>query len=190
MCGQSFVAWLQDYEPLAVWLEGIALVLILVADLREYRKQGEERKKQDAEREEQALDRAKQALDRAQQHRDTAEQMDIWRKQIHADRVAGIFETVRNFRHSIHKAISLGMFGPTKWFEQSAVLAESYSALREAHYLSYLVNDRLPVYLMDRIAEAVALQRVQDHGEFNRKLTAFYESWDGDKMAKAFRELS
>jgi hypothetical protein len=90
----------------------------------------------------------------------------------------------------IEKAVAQGVFGAGKWFDFSAELSEAYAALREAQYLSYLVNDNLATYIMDRIADAVALQRVPDNAEFSRKLATFRETWDGDKMAKAFRHLS
>jgi hypothetical protein len=32
--------WLKTYESIAIWLEGVALVLILFLDWREYQKQG------------------------------------------------------------------------------------------------------------------------------------------------------
>ena len=57
-------AWLQKYEYVAVWLEGIALVAILFLDW----------------------------VTRRGEHRETIAHMDIARKQIHADRVAEIFK--------------------------------------------------------------------------------------------------
>ncbi len=41
--------WLQANEALALWLEGIALVLIFVLELAEYKRQGQERKDQHEE---------------------------------------------------------------------------------------------------------------------------------------------
>jgi hypothetical protein len=169
MCWHSFVNWLHDNEAFAIWLEGIALVAIFFLDFLEYRKQGQERRKEDDERRKRDDERAQHALDRTQQHEETAEQMDIWRRQIHADRVASIFEAVRDFRRSIEKAVEQGVFGPGKWFHLSAELSEAYAELREAQYLSYLVNDNLATYIMDRIADAVALQRVPDNPEFSQK---------------------
>jgi hypothetical protein len=87
MFWHSFVNWLHDNEAFAVWLEGFALFFILGLDWWEYRKQGQERIKQDA--------------DRSAQHKETAAQMEIWRKQIHADRVAEIFKVLRQFRQAI-----------------------------------------------------------------------------------------
>jgi hypothetical protein len=49
----TFSDWLKANESVAVWLEGIALVLIFGLELREYRRQGVERK-------EQAIELAKQ----------------------------------------------------------------------------------------------------------------------------------
>ncbi len=48
---KCFLAFFTKYESLAVWLEGIALVLILGLDFKEYRRQGKERKREAAERE-------------------------------------------------------------------------------------------------------------------------------------------
>ena len=59
----------KNYEFVAVWLEGIALVLILGADLREYRKQNAER---------------------LESRRQVEEQLNAQRKQMHADCVFGI----------------------------------------------------------------------------------------------------
>jgi hypothetical protein len=42
--------WLHAYEYIAIWLEGIALVLLLLLDWWEYRKQGSERTKEERER--------------------------------------------------------------------------------------------------------------------------------------------
>jgi hypothetical protein len=66
----STIAWLRDYESIAIWLEGIALVAIFFLDWREYRHQGRERERQEQ--------------DRLEQHKESAQQMEIWRKQIHA----------------------------------------------------------------------------------------------------------
>src|SRR5258705_360085 len=51
--GEAFLAWLKTYESVAIWLEGIALVLIFVWD----------------------------RLDSRQQHRETLAQMEIMQRQ-------------------------------------------------------------------------------------------------------------
>src|ERR1700684_3281731 len=38
--------WLHDHESLAIWIEGIALILIFGLELKEYIRQGRERKEQ------------------------------------------------------------------------------------------------------------------------------------------------
>jgi hypothetical protein len=45
----GFYHWLQTNEPLAIWLEGLALVAIFVLELAEYKRQGRERKEQHEE---------------------------------------------------------------------------------------------------------------------------------------------
>ena len=57
--------WLQKYESIAIWLEGVALVLILFLDWREYRRQGKER---------------------AEQHKESAQQLAIMQSQADATR--------------------------------------------------------------------------------------------------------
>ena len=46
---ETFSTWLHKYESIAIWLEGIALVLILALDWWEYRKQGADRIEQHKE---------------------------------------------------------------------------------------------------------------------------------------------
>jgi len=60
---KDLAAWLKTYESLAVWLEGIALVAILVLDWRE---------------------RIDQRKERQEQHSEMAAQMDISRRQVDA----------------------------------------------------------------------------------------------------------
>jgi hypothetical protein len=60
---RSATAWLKDYESLAIWLEGIALVAILILDWRE---------------------RIDQRQERQDQHNETAAQMEISRRQVDA----------------------------------------------------------------------------------------------------------
>jgi len=177
--------WLKNHEFLAVWIEGFALVFIFVLDWWEYRKQGRER--------------AKQELDRVEQHQETTTQMDIWRKQIHADRVAEIFRALREFENflvdSTHRNKS---FGPGRDYSEFGNLGthpfgkifQPYLNLQEAYYLSYLVSDPLAAYMKERMAEADGLQRVQDPDEFYRRLGEFHKSWDVYKMAATIRELS
>lgn len=57
--------WFKNYEFVAIWLEGIALVLILFLDWREYRRQGR---------------------DRTEQHEETAAQIRIMQNQADATR--------------------------------------------------------------------------------------------------------
>jgi hypothetical protein len=177
--------WLKNYEFVAVWVEGIALVFIFGLDWWEYRKQGRERLKQE--------------LDRIEQHKETTAQMDIWRKQIHAGRVAEIFTALREFENflvdGIHRNKS---FGPGRDYSEFGNLGthphskifQPYLNLQEAYYLSYLVSDPLAAYMKERMAEADGLQRVQDPDEFYRRLAEFHKTWDVYKMAAAIRELS
>ena len=173
------------YEFIAIWLEGIALVAIFGLDLREYRKQGRERLKQEQER--------------IEQHKETAVQMDIWRKQIHADRVAEIFSVLREFHNflirSVHIDKTFGPGGDYSAFGNISLHPEGrifpdYLALQEAYYLSYLVSDPLAAFMKERMTEADGLQRVNDSEEFHRKLMEFNQMWDVYKMAAKIRELS
>jgi hypothetical protein len=89
MCGMllSLGDWLKEYEALAVWIEGVALVLIFGLDFWERRSQQADRKGQENER--------------RLQHVETSAQMEIWRKQIHADSVREIWKALRNFVHFV-----------------------------------------------------------------------------------------
>jgi len=187
----TLLTWLRENEAVAVWLEGVALVLIFYLDWNEYRKQGREKSEREKDRKEQEEERIKQ-------HKEIAAQMDILRKQIHADRVAEIFRTLRNFEnfvvHSVHINKS---FGPNRDFSFTGNLGRDggpvlpeYLALQEAYYLSYLVSDPLAAYMKERMAEADGLQLVKDPDEFHRKLQDFHAKWDVYKMAAAIRELS
>ncbi len=179
------INWLRTYEPIAIWLEGIALVAIFGLDWWEYRNQGRERLKEEQ--------------DRIEQHKETAEQMDIWRKQIHADRVAEIFRALRAFENflvdSVHRNKS---FGPGRDYSEfgdvgthpHGKIFQPYLNLQEAYYLSYLVSDPLAAYMKDRMADADGLQKVQDPDEFQRRLAEFHKNWDVYKMAAKIRELS
>jgi hypothetical protein len=177
-------AWLKDYESIAVWAEGIALVALFFLDWQEYRKQGRER--------------ATQEQERAEQHKETSAQMEIWRKQIHADRVAEIFRTLRAFHNFLIQAVyTTKQFGPDRDYSEFGDLSlkggrifQQYLDLQEAYYLSYLVSDRLAAYVKERMEEADRLQRVKDPGQFHQKLQQFNEKWDVYKMAVQIRELS
>jgi hypothetical protein len=61
--------WLTKYEAVAVWIEGLALVGIFIWD----------------------------RIDASAAHNETLEQHAIWRRQIHADRVAEIFTMIQDF---------------------------------------------------------------------------------------------
>ncbi len=132
-----FLAWLRDYESIAIWLEGIALVALFFLDWREFRHQGRER--------------ARQEHDRLEQHKEIAAQMDIWRKQIHADRVAEVFKTLRAFHNFLIRAIHIDKtFGPGRDYSEfgnvslkGGKIFQEYLDLQEAYYLSYLISDPL-----------------------------------------------
>jgi hypothetical protein len=161
--------WLTKYESVAIWLEGIALVLLFIWELK----------------------------GRGEQHKEILAQMDISRKQIHADRVAEIFKVLRRFEHFVvqgvhyHKTV-----GPGKDFSEFGDLSnkggkifQEYLDLQEAYYLSYLVSDSLAAFMKERMAEADGLQR-QGPEEFNRRLQDFHKKWDVYNMAAKIRELS
>lgn len=162
---------LKASEPIAVWLEGIALVLLFIWELKGRREQREE----------------------------MLSQIDIARKQIHSDRVAEIFKALRSFHNflieSVHKT---KIFGPGKDYSSYGNISQhpegrifpEYLALQEAYYLSYLVSDPLAAYMKERMAEADELQRVGDAEDFHRRLMTFNEKWDVYKMAAKIRELS
>ena len=174
---QGITLWLKTYEALALWLEGIALVAIFFLDWREYRRQGKER---------------------LEEHRETAEQMDIWRKQIHADRVAEIFKALRRFEHYIVHGGHFGeKIGPAKDYSEYGDISNKggrisleYLELQEAYYLSYLVSDRLAAFMKQRMTEADGLQRVPDPEEFGRKLQEFHRQWNVYELAAKIRDLS
>jgi hypothetical protein len=67
MWWQAVLNWLTNYESLAIWSEGIALVAIFLLDWREYRRQGK---------------------DREEQHKETLEQMKIMERQMLATEMA------------------------------------------------------------------------------------------------------
>jgi len=180
----EFVTWLKCYEFVAIWLEGVALVAIFFLDWREYQKQGHERLKQEE--------------DRIIQHKETAAQMEIWRKQIHADRVAEIFKALRKFHNFLIRAVHIHQtFGPDRDYSEFGNLSAKggqiypeYLDLQEAYYLSYLVSGPLAAFMKERMDEADRLQRIKDPNEFHQKLQDFNQKWDVYKMAAQIRELS
>ena len=180
----GIATWFKDQEFVAIWLEGVALVAIFFLDWLEYRKQGHERLKQED--------------DRIKQHEETAAQMDIWRKQIHADRVAEIFTALRRFHNFLIRAVHINKtFGPDRDYSEfgnvslkGGAIFPEYLNLQEAYYLSCLVSDPLATFMKQRMAEADGLQRIKDANEFHRKLQEFNDSWDVYKMAVQIRELS
>jgi hypothetical protein len=166
----GFLAWLTKYEAFAIWLEGIALVGIFIWD----------------------------RIDAKGAHEQTLEQHAIWRKQIHADRVAGIFQAMRAFMIVVSDGIRNDDFGLKQRFEYSDTKdlngepyrMKEYLAIHDAHHLAVLINEPLAAYIGERVAEAVALQDVDDHKEFNKRLEVFWKNWEGKKMAETLRELS
>jgi hypothetical protein len=167
-CLAVIADWLREYESLAIWLEGIALVAILGFDV--YARRAE--------------------------HNETMSAMDVSRKQIHADRVAEIWKALRNFEHFIAWGRIDGRVGPGKDFSEhgnvglGGEIFEEYINLQEAYYLSYLVSDPLAAYMKKRMEEADGLQRVAAADEFERRLQEFFKNWNVYEMAKKIRELS
>lgn len=86
----AFSNWLHDYEFIAIWLEGIALVAILLLDW----------------------------WTRVEEHRETIAQLDIARKQIHSDRVAEIWNALRRFVHFVVHGQLEGKVGPGRDFSE------------------------------------------------------------------------
>jgi hypothetical protein len=166
----AILDWLTKYQAVAIWLEGIGLVGIFIWD----------------------------RIDARDQHKETLEQHAIWRKQIHADRVAGVFQAMRNFLFMVSDGIQYDSFGVGQKFEYSdtedhygdAQPMKELIAIHEAHHLAILINEPLAAYIGARVAEAVALQGVDDHAEFNKRLSVFWQNWEGEEMAEALRELS
>jgi hypothetical protein len=152
--------WIKASEPIAVWLEGLALVAIFIYD------------RKDSKRE---------------------------RKEAHADRVAAIYEKMREFLSVVRDGIEGDDFGPGRRFEHVDVEdhypvelrpIKQYTAIWEAYYSAILVNEKFAAYVKERVDEANALQGVSDAGEFKKRLGVFYKNWRGDVMAKRMRELS
>src|SRR5205814_5783774 len=130
-CVAAFTDLLHRYESVAIWLEGIALVLMLIAD----------------------------EMGRCSQHREMVEQMNIWRKQIHSNHVADIFRAIRDFEHFIVQGVHFdNTVGPGKDFSEhgdysrkGGKIFREYLELQEAYYLSYLVSDPLAAFMKQRM---------------------------------------
>lgn len=168
-CLRAFADWLHNYESVALWVEGIALVAILLHD----------------------------GYARHQEHRETLAHMDVARKQIHADRVAEIWKALRRFEHFIAWGRIDGRVGPGKDFSEHGNLGmkggkifQEYLDLQEAYYLSYLVSDPLAAFMKQRMEEADGLQRTKSPDEFARKTQEFFKNWDVYEMARRIRDLS
>jgi len=167
-CLRAIADWLHNYESLAIWAEGFALVAILFHD----------------------------GLARHQEHKDTISHLDVSRKQIHADRVAEIWKVLRRFEHFVIWGQINSRVGPGKDFSEfgnvgkGGKIYQEYLDLQEAYYLSYLVSDPLAAYIKQRMDEADQLQGVASVDEFGSKLQTFLKNWDVYEMARRIRELS
>ena len=176
------ITWLVKYEALALWLEGIALVFIFFLDWREKVSSQKERQQQEDER--------------RLQHTETVAQMEIWRKQIHADSVREIWTALRNFEHFvIHSGkVAVGQqFTETDPFHTSIhgfTVSKPYLDLQEAYYLSRLVSEPLFDFMKQRMADADSLQRVPDADLLQKRTQEFHKNWDVYEMAAKLRELS
>jgi hypothetical protein len=166
------VCWdfMKQNEFLALWLEGLALVAIFIWD----------------------------RIDARGAHEEALKQQDIWRRQIHADRVAGIYERLRGFLNLFVEGMGNHEFGPGARFDRATLpgytiepfIREEYNSICEAYYSSILVNEKFAAYVKERVDEAKALQGVDDTKEFDQRLAVFYLNWRGDVMAKRMRKLS
>lgn len=168
-CALAVFNWLKSHEYIAIWLEGIALVAIFGFDWRA----------------------------RREEHQETLEQMDIWRKQLHADRVAQIFAALRRFHEFVVHGVHIRKtFGPGRDYSEHGDLSlkggkifQEYLDLQNAYYSSYLITDRLAAFMKARMAEADGLQRIAEPEEFYKRLQEFNEKWDVYKMATEMKEL-
>jgi len=178
----NVLAWLVKYEALALWLEGVALVLIFFLDWRE--------------RVSTQADRTEQEKERRLQHKETSAQMEIWRKQIHADSVREIWRALRNFEHFVvHSGkVAVGQqFTEEDPFHTSVhgfTVSKPYLELQEAYYLSRLVSEPPFRYMTERMAEADGLQRVPDSDLLGQRIQMFHRNWNVYEMAMKLRELS
>jgi hypothetical protein len=164
--------WVKASEPIALWVEGLALVAIFIWD----------------------------RIDRSHERKENLAQLAVAKKQVHADRVAAIYEAMRKFLYVVADGIKNDDFGPGRRFEhynedhsiypREPYPIKEYVAIREAQYLSILIDENLAAYVKARVDEATALQGVDDTAEFNRRLDVFYKNWRGDVMANKLRELS
>jgi len=169
LCFGTLANWLNKYEFVAIWLEGIALVAILLLDWYTMRKE----------------------------HKETLAHLDVARKQIHADRVAEIWKTLRRFEYFVAWGRIDGRVGPGRDFSEDGNLSmkggkifQEYLDLQEAYYLSYLVSDPLAAYMKQRMEEADGLQRVSSPDEFAGRVQQFFKNWDVYEMARRIRDLS
>jgi len=179
----GIVSWLVKYEALALWLEGIALVFIFFLDWRERVSAQTERQQQEDER--------------RLQHTETTAQMEIWRKQIHADSVREIWKALRNFEYFVvhsGKVVVGREFSEDDPEHTYSVYGfkvfQPYLDLQEAFYLSRLVSEPLFEYIKQRMADADSLQRVPDVDSLQKRTQEFHKNWDVYEMAVKLRELS
>jgi hypothetical protein len=115
-------------------------------------------------------------------------------KQVHADRVAEIFKTLRRFEWFV---VHSGKVGPGKDFSEfgdvslkGGKICEEYLDLQEAFYLSRLISEPLFEFMQERMREADGLQRIEDPETFQKKLGEFHASWDVYRLAEKLRDLA
>jgi len=179
----AIAEWLKKYESVAVWIEGIALVFIFWLDWRE--------------RLSAQADRNEQENERRLQHTETSAQIEIWRRQIHADSVKQIWKALRNFEyfvvHSGKVAVGQQFSEDDPEHTYSAYgfkVFQPYLDLQEAYYLSRLVSEPLFEYMKQRMADAESLQRAPDSNTLQNRIQEFQKNWDVYEMAVKLRELS
>jgi hypothetical protein len=140
--------------------------------------------------------RTEDKQDKKEQHPETAAQMDIWRKQIHAESVREIWRALRNFEHFV---VHSGKVAVGKQFIEDEpgtgsvrlfTVCKPYLDLQEAFYLSRLVSERLFDFMKQRIEDADSLQRVSDAGLLQERIAKFHKNWDVYEMAAKLRDLS
>lgn len=122
------------------------------------------------------------------------------RKAAHTDRVAAIYEKMRNFAKVIGKDVREDSFGVGKDFliydepemgqepPEPRVMKE-YLEIYEAYFASILINPRFSAYIKERRAEADALQFVKSLEEFEKRLKEFQKNWHGETMAQEMWKL-
>jgi hypothetical protein len=104
---------------------------------------------------------------------------------------------MRIFPNTVSDGIRSDSFGVGQRFEyqnsedpfDEPYPMKEFVAIHKAHHLAILINEPLAAYIGERVKEAVALQGVGDHQEFNRRLEVFWKNWEGKKMAEALRKL-